>query len=147
MNIRDIKNIIISASIISIFLFFLSGCNSKGYEIEEVEDYTDTSSSAKNEIKQNIENQQNEIKDTLTARTQVTITYTIQIGAFQNESNASLFTRNAKSELPYDIDYKLIQGLYKVRLGNYVKLDETYNVLTRVREAGFEDAFVIEIRK
>ena len=57
------------------------------------------------------------------------------------------FTSKAKMELPYDISYRLIQGLYKVRFGNYTNLEETFGNLSKVRDSGYDDAFIIEIRR
>jgi septal ring-binding cell division protein DamX len=144
------KTIPFAAFILSLFFIFIAyGCNSKGYEIEEVEDYTDSSRiSAKTDIKREIEQPQTEIKEE-TSKTPKTVirAYTIQIGAFLNESNVIAFTKKAKDELPYNINYILMQGLYKVRFGNYDNKNEAFSILSKVIDAGYDDAFIIEIRR
>jgi len=142
-NLKFIPSIIIACCL---FQFFLAGCNSKAYEIEEVEDTTSTTPTA--EIKQEIEKSKSEIKEETTKVPKKTIMiYSIQIGAFEEESNAIDFTASSKKILNYDINFSLIEGLYKVRFGNYYDKDEVNSILDKVKNLGFSDAFIIQTTK
>lgn len=146
---------ILYASLTIFLLWLFTSCNSTGYEIEEVEDDSDTSIIAsRNEIKQEIEQPKNEIKsdpsvkkenENTTYKTEPQF-YTIQFGAFNKESNAVLFTEKVKATLNISVTYTLINGMYKVRTGQYSNLDEAILLLSKVKDSGFE-AFITKVNK
>lgn len=131
----------------SLFLLCLYGCNSKGYEIEE-EAYIDTipAYSSKAEIKQEIENQKGELKQEVRNGSvkKKEIIFSVQIGAFENESNAADFTARAKEVLDFHINFYFIDGLYKVRLDDFKDKDEAISILNKVITSGYSNAFIIE---
>jgi cell division protein FtsN len=144
----------ILANILLLFLLVLfSACNNTLYEIEEVEEVVDI----KEEVKSPTANTdlKEEVKPPPEDRTDepksgdkeiVSKTYIIQIGAFNVEENAAKFTTNAKSRLSdSNIYYKNINGLYKVRLGNFVSKQEAISFLEKIQGSGFNDSFVVEL--
>lgn len=105
------------------------------------------------ESKSSIEGQQEKIKENLfernieKERTEIRTTnkgvFTIQIGAFIMQSNAMNWLSSAKGRLSYDVSYKLVDGLYKVRAGEFASRSDALNVIDMIRKAGFGDAFII----
>lgn len=123
-------------------------CSSSGYDIEELSYNPDSSkvTTSKPEIKPEIEEPKTELKEEITKiETIEPLTYTIQIGAFQLESNALETLEKAKYKFEYGVYYKLIGGLYKVRLGTFNSMVEALTVLNKVKNEGFPDSFVTEI--
>lgn len=148
-----IKILFIPAIVFSLCL--LGSCNSTPYEIEEVEDYSDTSvTTANSEIKQEVEQPKIEIKtepsEKIDTKTETEKTksqsFSVQLGAFKQERNAAVFTNKVNGLFNTDISYKLIDGLYKVRTGKFASLEDAISFLTKVNESGYK-AFIIESGK
>lgn len=139
-------------SVLALILWIFSSCNSTGYEIEEVEDYSDsTVISSRNEIKQEVEQPKVEIKTDPVEKKSPEITeskiYIVQVGAFENEYNAAAFTNKIKNELNISISYKLINGLFKVRTVEFTRIDDAASLLSKIKESGYEDAFITDPRR
>ncbi len=145
MKIKTLISLFVSLLLLSYF----SSCDSSSYEIEEFEVYKDTSTSTANtEIKQEIEQPKDEIKEeTTVTHNPPPVKYTIQIGAFEFESNAIDYIAKARSMFTYEFSYKLIDGLYKIRTGIYNTEAEAFPTLKIIRDAGFDDSFVREVGK
>lgn len=133
---------------------YITGCSSSTYEIEEVEEpveITQTSSgdsalsvNAETEIKDNLK-QDIKKESKFNDKQIVSKVYSIQLGAFNFESNASNFTKKAKSLVNQEIYYKNVEGLYKVRLGNFEALSDAVNLLSQLKNLGFNDCFIVEL--
>lgn len=129
--------------LITIFYF---GCNSTIYEIVEVEEPIEIKpeKSPTADIKEDITELPTENK--FTDKQMVSKTFAIQIGAFNNEENASNFTDNAKNVMINpDIYFKNIDGLYKVRMGNFSSKFDALNYLEMLKQRGFADSFIVEL--
>lgn len=157
--------------ITSLLLLFTlyTGCNSTLYDIIEVEepveikpDIKTPESDIKSDIEENktlTESTQPEStpKETSTESTQpesnkfsdkevISQKYVIQIGAFNREGNASLFTYRAQKKLNNPSIYlKDYEGLYKVRFGSFTSKTEAIEFLSVVQAAGYMDSFVVEV--
>jgi cell division septation protein DedD len=130
----------------------MNSCNSTPYEIEEVDEYSDTSvTTSQNEIKQEVEQPKVEIK-TETGPVEKTDTkisdnstepqsFIIQLGAFDKERNARELTKKVKEMFNFDISYSFINGLYKVRTGVFSSKDEAVLTLSKVKVI-VHDAFI-----
>jgi cell division septation protein DedD len=71
--------------------------------------------------------------------------YSVQIGAFNEEEYISNFVENAKEILKIkDIDYKKVDGMYKIRIGSFSSLEDAAVVLNKIFDRGFTDTFVVE---
>ncbi len=127
-----------------ILITLYAGCNSSIYEIVEVEEPVEIKQekSPITDIKEEPKITENKFTD----KQIMSKTYSIQIGAFNNEDNASNFTDNARNSLSgQDIYYKNIEGLYKVRLGNFNNRGDAIVFLGKIQEKGFSDSFIIEL--
>jgi hypothetical protein len=69
--------------------------------------------------------------------------FTIQIGAFQDESNALNQVEQAKNLLGTDVYYRLENGLFKVRVGEFADLRGALLAIGSIKDSGFPDAFII----
>lgn len=131
--------------IIALFALY-TGCNSAIYEIVEVEEPVE-------EIKEEVKPPVTEIKEDtkptenkFSEKQVVSRNYVIQIGAFNDQNNADIFTISAKRKMSgEDIVVKNIDGLYKIRLGNFNSKEDAINFLNKTKEAGFSDSFVVEL--
>lgn len=140
-----LKNIIKVFFIIVLFALY-TGCNSAIYEIVEVEEPVE-------EIKEEVKPPVTEIKEDtkptenkFSEKQVVSRNYVIQIGAFNDEVNAEKFTNSAKNKLSgMDIIVKNIEGLYKIRLGNFTSKEDALSFLNKAKDAGFGDSFVVEL--
>jgi len=132
-----------------LLLSYFTSCDSSSYEIEEVEVYEDTTKiTANTEIKQEIEQPKPDIKEETTiTRTSPPVKYTIQIGAFEFESNAKDYLAKAKTLFSFEFSYKLIEGLYKIRFGLFNTQEEAIPILNNIKNAGFYDSFILETGK
>ena len=129
-------------------VFFSSSCNSTGYEIEEEENTDAPKTETKPDIKQDVETPKTDIKQEINRDSKTNATsFAIQIGAFSIESNAIDFSMKAKKVLNYDLDWYLIDGVYKVRLVNSYSRAEALSILNKVIEAGFKDSFIVQVNK
>jgi cell division septation protein DedD len=125
-----------------------TGCNSAIYEIVEVEEPVEIKpeKSPITDIKEDIKEEPKITENKFTDKQLVSKTYSIQIGAFNQENNASQFTDNARNILSgQEIYYKDIEGLYKVRLGNFTSKAEAIAFLGKIQENGFSDSFIVEL--
>jgi cell division protein FtsN len=130
---------------IALFNFY---CSSTSYDMEEVE-YKDTVRTTKRtEVKQDTETPETEIKEEpVEIQPPVTKEYAIQIGAFQEESHAIETMNKAKERFSYKVNYILMGGLFKVRLGEFNSLPDALATIGRIKEAGFFDSFIVELIK
>ncbi len=128
-----------------ISLFYFS-CNSTSYDPEDVEEAPDTINIARNsEIRQDIEQPKPEIiEEPSTLLKTENVKFTIQLGAYQFESNAITVINKTKSVFNYDISYKYIDGLYKVRLGEFDSRADALTVLNKIQSSGFTDSFILK---
>ncbi len=144
------KNTFLTTAILFFSLWLLGSCNSTSYELEEVEITSDSIpiSYKPSDIKQEIEQSKDEIKnDPNITQKNTTSTYTVQIGAFQFEKNAFPFLENAKINLQTDIIYIYVNGLFKIRINTVFKnKGDALQLLYKVRDAGYDDSFVIETK-
>lgn len=133
-------------------LTVLWSCNDTGYEIqkEETEDApkTETHSEIKQDVAQpKTEIRQDAVKDTAAINKLYSKYFAIQIGAFQNESNAIDFIAKSRSMLNFDLDYMHVNGLFKVRAGKFISRNDAVKALLEIAALGFKDAFVAEVNK
>jgi septal ring-binding cell division protein DamX len=88
---------------------------------------------------------ENKITDNKFSEKQVK-SYALQIAAFNDEDNANSFTEKAKQILNMPgIYYKNVNGIFKIRVGNYNSLDEALTMLTKISIEGFTDSFVTDL--
>lgn len=131
-----------------ILVVFYSGCNSTIYEIIEVEEPVEIKPEKTEvpDIKEDITEEPKITDNKFTDKQLMTKTFAIQIGAFNSEVNATGFTDKAKKSLKgQDIYVKNIEGLYKVRLGNFNSKEEAISLLEKIQGSGFSDSFVVEL--
>lgn len=125
----------------------LTGCNSSIYEIIEVEETVEIKEEPKQEttiteIKEDTKPSENKFSE----KNIISRSYVIQIGAFNIEENAERFINSAKKKLSEnELTLKNIDGLYKIRFGNFSSLDEAIKYLNTTIAAGFGDSFVVEL--
>lgn len=140
-----VKKILFSAAFVS--ALFFAACNSAIYEIVEVEEPVEIKEEPKqqnpvSEIKEDTKPSENKFSE----KSVVSRTYVIQIGAFNDEGNAEKYSRTAQNKLSgSEITVKNIDGLYKIRLGNFNNKDEAINFLQKAKDAGYGDSFVVEL--
>jgi cell division protein FtsN len=136
-------------------LIGLLGCTSSLYVIEEVEEVVTDEVKSPSDSNLAVNTDNTEIKEDLKSeklkenkfsdKEVVAKEYAVQIGAFSNESNAISFMRKAKNRLQDEIYYKDVQGLYKVRIGNFNSKTEALSMLEKMISTGFSDSFVVEL--
>jgi cell division protein FtsN len=121
-------------------------CNSSGYGIEKDSNTEAPKTETRTEIKQDIEQPKAEIKQEINKET-ITLSksYTVQIGAFRVESNAKVYSENARKLLNLGISYIQIDGLYKVRVGHFNSKSEALLTVSQIKAAGFDDFFISEL--
>ena len=148
MNSKKFSVIMVSI----LFLAYFSACDSSGYEMEDVDIPKDTSRITRyNEIKQEVEKPKPEIKEE-TQKQEPTVgsnvpqvKYTIQIGAYEVESNAQDMLNKAKSYFSSDVYFDLNDNIYQVRIGKVSSTDEALLLLDKIKNAGFYDAFITKV--
>ena len=122
-----------------------SGCNSAIYEIVEVEEPVEIKEEVKPPVSE-IKEDPKPVENKFSEKQVVSRSYVIQIGAFNDETNAEKYSNSARSKLTgHDITLKNIDGLYKIRLGSFNNKEEAINYLNIAKEAGFSDSFVVEL--
>jgi len=130
---------------IIIALFIYTGCNSSIYEIVEVEETVEVKEELKlpeADIKEDTKPPEGKINESQV----VSRNYVVQIGAFSDELNAEKFTTTAKENLGgEEIYYKDIDGLFKVRLGNFSSRTDAIAKMQKLKESGYTDSFVVEL--
>lgn len=126
--------------------FLYCSCNSTNYDLEDVEEAPDTIHIAKNiEIKQEIEKPKQEIiEEPSNLHKNESKKFTIQLGAFQFEYNAIAVINKAKNYFNFDISYKFIDGLYKVRMGEFDTRADALTMLNSVHNTGYMDSFILQ---
>ena len=132
--------------VFSFFSFLYYSCSSTSYDLENVEEEPDTIHIASNsEIKQEVEQPKLEIiEEPSTLLKAENVKFTIQIGAYQFESNAMSVMNKAKALFNYDINYYYAGGLYKVRLGVFDSRADALTVLNKIQSTGFTDSFILK---
>jgi len=135
-----------------VILTFAASCNSPMYQIIEVEEPVE-------EVKREPDPPVSEVKEEIpeekvetpseskyTEKEVISRVYIIQIGAFNEERRAySLMKRAQKKLVNEDIYYKDVDGLYKVRFGNFASKEVAIQFLPVVQHAGYMDSFVVEL--
>ena len=132
--------------VIIIFSFLYSSCSSGSNDLEEVGEAPDTIHITKNsEIKQEIEKPKQEIiEEPSNLHKTENIKFTIQLGAFQFETNAIAVINKARNVFNQDISYKYVDGLYKVRLGEFDTRADALTMLNNIHNSGYQDSFIIK---
>lgn len=144
-----VKKILFTAAFVS--ALFFAACNSAIYEIVEVEEPVEIKEEPKqqnpvSDIKEDTKTSEKPSENKFSEKSVVSRTFVIQIGAFNDEGNAEKYSNTAKSRLTgSDITVKNIDGLYKIRLGNFNNKDEAINFLQKAKDAGYGDSFVVEL--
>ncbi len=144
----NMKKLIIPAA----FAFAIfTGCNSSIYEIIEVEETVEVKEEPKQEappvtdipeIKEETKPSENKFVE----KNVVSRTYVIQIGAYLDVVNAERFMRSAQKKLTKEeLVLKNVDGLHKIRLGNFSTKEDAINYLNNILSAGFRDCFVVEL--
>lgn len=132
------KNILIFLPLLSFF-----SCGSIEYEIEEHNvSYTEKLIVIDTIYK---EVDTTELVENSNIKTEL-FSYIVQVGAFHYENNFAKFFENAKQILGEKIYYKFIDGLYKIRIGNFNTKGEALKYLETVKQLGFNDAFIITVK-
>ena len=127
---------------------FYFGCNSTIYEIVEVEEPVEIKpeKTFNNDIKEEISEEPKFTENKFTDKQMISKTFAIQIGAFNEESNASRFTDQARKKISNsEIYFKDIDGLFKVRLGNFSSKTDAISILEELQAKGFNDSFIVEL--
>lgn len=141
------KAILKIVALILLALFYF-GCNSTIYEIVEVEEPVEIKpeKTANNDIKEEISETPKVTENKFTDKQIISKTFAIQLGAFNEESNASKFTDKARKQTSNtEIYYKDIDGLFKVRLGAFNNKSDAAAILEQLQTAGFNDSFIVEL--
>jgi hypothetical protein len=73
--------------------------------------------------------------------------FTVQIGAFANESNFQRFYENAKRVIGNNVYYRIINSIYRIRIGEFNSKSEALKLLEKVKALGYFDAFVLTTKK
>ena len=93
----------------------------------------------RNIIKDNSEIKDNSSKDSYS--------YIVQIGAFFVKSNFERFFEHSRQALGEEVFYEQANSLYKIRIGKYSDKATALKMLDRVKSQGFDDAFVVTVKK
>jgi|SRR4030095_625669 len=150
------------------FMIICLGCSSSENDMKNAGDNDDNNS----EIKTSSKDNEDEIKSDLSKKNNdngsqknenssadskitdnkfsevVLKTYAIQLGAFSDESNAQAFMEKAKQVLKMPgIYYKNVDGIFKIRIGNFNSLDETFSIHTKISSEGFTDTFITDLSR
>lgn len=145
------RNTVILFSIL--FMVFYTGCDSSDIEMEQADMTDSTSVAGINEIKNEVEKPKPEIKEEFQKQQTILISkpplnkYTVQIGAYEVETNAMDMLNNAQSHFGIDVYYDLIGTIYKIRVGKYSSIEEALVLLSKIKNTGFLDAFITEVGK
>ncbi len=134
---------------ILVFLFlsaYLIGCSSGEYDLEKVQvEYVEKSlkyDTLETLITDTVLNKEDLVINTSTKET---FTFIVQIGAFAMPDNFERFYATAKSVVGDEIYYKVINNLYKIRLGNYSNKADALITLERMKNLGYFDAFIVTV--
>jgi len=126
---------------------FIAACSSGEYDLEKTTIENTQKQIVRDTINKPLANEEKEeIKEEIRSPNE-SYSYIIQIGAYFIESNYSAFFDKSKSILGNDVYYTFTNGLYKIRIGSYDNRNDALNFLDHVRSLGFDDAFIITVRK
>ncbi len=132
---------------ITLALFYY-GCSSGEYELEEHQiDYVEKTLKIDTVKKVAVDtsgNQNNHKKDNTSKDS---YSYIVQIGAFFVKTNFDNFFAQAKQALGDEVFYEFTNSLYKIRIGKYSDKAEAIRQLDYVKGKGFDDAFIVTIKK
>jgi len=132
-----------------IFIISIAGCSSGEYDIRKTTvEYTEKTLKYDTVkiVTSDTATDTSQKDEYLQIKTEI-YSYTIQIGAYVNESNFQKFYENAKITLGDDVYYKLIDNIYKIRIGDFNSKSEALQLLEKVNALGYNDAFVLTTKK
>jgi cell division protein FtsN len=128
--------------------FFYFGCSSVEYELEEHQiDYVEKTLKydTVKKVVQLDTTGRNIVKDN---SSKDSYSYIVQIGAFFVKSNFERFFEHARQTLGEEVFYEQTSNnLYKIRIGKYSDKATALKMLDRVKSQGFDDAFVVTVKK
>lgn len=77
------------------------------------------------------------------------IMWSVQLGAFKNESGAVQLVNEIKGKFnqPVYKDYDPVSGFYKVTLGSFQTREQASSFKAEVLSKGYPDAFTVEVRR
>jgi cell division septation protein DedD len=75
--------------------------------------------------------------------------WSVQIGAFKAESGAFQLVNDAKNKFKQPVykQYDPISGFYKVTVGSFQMKDQASQFKVEVQAKGYQDAFLVEVRR
>ncbi len=75
--------------------------------------------------------------------------WSVQIGAFKAESGAFQLVADAKNKFKQPVykQYDPVSGFYKVTVGSFQMKDQASQFKTEVQAKGYQDAFLVEVRR
>lgn len=125
-------------------MIYMNSCDSSSYEIEELAVNEDSVNASRNaEIKQDIGQRSNEIKEETTQiRKGPQTKFTVQVGAFEIRTNAEDMLKKVKEQFGIEFESRLINGLYKIQTKLFDTQDEAIQLLNQLKEAGLKDGFI-----
>ena len=145
--VKSLKVIFLLVALVAAF-----GCSSTIYDIEEVEEVVqapekpvDETALNEQEIKDELNSEPKSSDNKFSDRMVVAREFAIQIAAFSNEENATNFYNAAKSYLGEELYIKKVDGLYKIRSGNFNYMEDAFGTVAKFHNSGFEDAFLVEL--
>jgi hypothetical protein len=133
------------------FAFICISCSTYAYEYVEYDeklDGKDTSLVSKyltpvDTNNKNIQIKSEDISNKKFSDITVKGPFTIQLGAFLNESYAIDFVNSASDKLDRNITYKFSDGFYKVVTGNFETKPDALIELEKIINLGFTDSFIV----
>lgn len=127
------------------------GCSSGEYETENHQiDYVEKTlkyDTVKKLVVIDTTNKDNQLNQKKDNTSRDSYSYIVQIGAFSVKSNFDRFYENAKSKLGEQVFFEFSNNLYKIRIGKYSDKAEAIRQLAYVKENGFNDAFIVTVKK
>ena len=75
--------------------------------------------------------------------------WSVQIGAFKAESGAFQLVSEAKNKFKQPVykQYDPVSGFYKVTVGSFQTHDQAAQFKSEVQAKGYQDAFLVEVRR
>jgi cell division septation protein DedD len=75
--------------------------------------------------------------------------WSVQIGAFKAESGAFQLVNEAKNKFKQPVykQYDPVSGFYKVTVGSFQVKDQATQFKTEVQAKGYQDSFIVEVRR
>jgi len=134
-----------------IFIISIAGCGSGEFDIKKTNvEYTektlkyDTIKIVTSDTTASTDTSQKD--NHLQIKTEI-YSYTVQIGAYSNESNFQRFYENAKINLGDAVFYKVTGDIYRIQIGEFNSKSEALQLLEKVKALGYNDAFVLTTKK